>query len=310
MKFSILLEMLFDLLAKRKLTATYFADKYEISTRTVYRYVDLLTMAVPVYVKRGRDGGICISDSYKLPKGFMTKEEYETAIEALETMYSQLPEERFLSVKHKLSAQVKSETRDLALSGDIGAILVDGGTWGDSRAFSEKLKFFEECIKTRAVMEIEYHSRTGEKTQRKIEPHVLVFKQNVWYVYAFCHKQRAFRLFRLGRVFSLSKTSEIFQKRPFTREDIPLNFWTDETEQIDARFAFTDTAIADAQDWLGSENLYTAGGKWYADVSLPNDEGLVKKILGLGAGVTVLSPAALRARVANAAAEIAKSYQA
>lgn len=310
MKFSILLEMLFDLLAKRKLTATYFADKYEISTRTVYRYVDLLTMAVPVYVKRGRDGGICISDSYKLPKGFMTKEEYETAIEALETMYSQLPEERFLSVKHKLSAQVKSETRDLALSGDIGAILVDGGTWGDSRAFSEKLKFFEECIKTRAVMETEYHSRAGEKTQRKIEPHVLVFKQNVWYVYAFCHKQRAFRLFRLGRVFSLSKTSEIFQKRPFTREDIPLNFWTDETEQIDARFAFTDTAIADAQDWLGSENLYTAGGKWYADVSLPNDEGLVKKILGLGAGVTVLSPAALRARVANAAAEIAKSYQA
>ena len=309
MKFSILLEMLFDLLAKRKLTATYFADKYEISTRTVYRYVDLLTMAVPVYVKRGRDGGICISDSYKLPKGFMTKEEYETAIEALETMYSQLPEERFLSVKHKLSAQVKSETRDLALSGDIGAILVDGGTWGDSRAFSEKLKFFEECIKTRAVMEIEYHSRAGEKTQRKIEPHVLVFKQNVWYVYAFCHKQRAFRLFRLGRVFSLSKTSEIFQKRPFTREDIPLNFWTDETEQIDARFAFTDTAIADAQDWLGSENLYTAGGKWYADVSLPNDEGLVKKILGLGAGVTVLSPAALRERVANAAAEIAKSYQ-
>ena len=94
MKFSILLEMVFDLLAKRKVTAVYFAEKFDISVRTVYRYVDDLTLAgVPIQVVRGRDGGICISDSYKLPKGFMTKEEYESAIDALETMYSQLPDE-------------------------------------------------------------------------------------------------------------------------------------------------------------------------------------------------------------------------
>ena len=77
MKFTILVEMLFDLLAKRKVTARYFAEKYEISERTVYRYLDCLSLSVPVYVKRGREGGICISDSYKLPAGFMTKEEYE-----------------------------------------------------------------------------------------------------------------------------------------------------------------------------------------------------------------------------------------
>ena len=310
MKFSIVLGMLFDLLAKRKLTATYFADKYEISTRTVYRYVDLLSTIVPVYVKRGREGGILISDNYKLPKGFMTKEEYESAIEALETMYAQLPEERFLEVKRKLSTQLKSETRDLALSGEVGGILVDGGTWGDSRAFSEKLHFLEGCIKELAIVEIEYHSRTGEKSIRKIEPHVLVFKQNVWYVYAFCRNQRAFRLFRVGRIFSLTRTGEPFRKRPFTREDIPLNFWTSETKQVEARFAFSKETFADAQDWLGTENLRLAGGQWYADVILPNDEGLVKKILGLGAGVVVLSPASLRERVAKAAAEIASSYHA
>ena len=83
MKFTILVEMLFDLLSKRKVTARYFAEKYEISERAVYRYLDCLSLSVPVYVKCGREGGICISDSYKLPSGFMTKEEYEAAIEAL-----------------------------------------------------------------------------------------------------------------------------------------------------------------------------------------------------------------------------------
>ena len=309
MKFVILLEMLFDLLAKRKVTAGYFAEKFEISTRTVYRYIDLLSSCVPVYVKQGRDGGILISDSYKLPKGFMTEEEYHAAIEALETMYAQLPEERFLAAKRKLSAQAKSELRDLALSSDIGSILVDGGTWGDTRSFSDKLRLFEECIKDRTVLEIIYHARTGESSQRKIEPHVLVFKQNVWYLYAFCHKQRAFRLFRIGRVFSAVKTEERFQKRPFTREDIPLSFWTDDAQSVKVALEISENAFADAQDWLGGENLRRQNGKWYAEVSLPDGDGLVQKILSLGAGVKVLAPESLQARVKTAAAKIAQTYQ-
>ncbi|MBQ8685731.1 MAG: YafY family transcriptional regulator [Clostridia bacterium] len=309
MKFTILLEILFDLLAKRRLTAAYLAEKHGISVRTVYRYIDHMSLTVPVFVKRGRNGGICISDSYKLPVGFMTKEEYESAIEALETMYSQLPQERFLTAKHKLSAQVKAETRDRALSGEVGTILVDGGTWGDTKAFSDKLRLFEESVKERTVLEIEYRSRSGERTGRRIEPHVLVCKQAVWYVYAFCHKQRAFRLFRLGRVFSAVKTEERFQKRPFTREDIPLSFWTNETESVDARLAVSEAAFADAQDWLGDEHLRLHGDTWYADITLPDDDMLVKKILSLGAGVTVLSPASLRKKVARAAAQIANAYQ-
>lgn len=308
MKFAILLDVLFDLLAKRKATAGYFAEKHGISARTVYRYIDLLSTTVPVYVKQGRDGGIFISDSYKLPVGFMTKEEYEATIEALAATYAQLPEERFLAASRKLSAQMKTELRDLALSGDIGSILVDGGTWGDARAFSDKLRLFEECIKSREVLEIEYHSRAGEKTKRRIEPHVLVCKQAVWYIYAFCHKQRAFRLFRVGRVFSAVKADETFVRREFTREDIPLNFWTDAAESVEARFAISQSAFADAQDWLGVENLRQADGQWFADVRLPDNEALVKHILSLGAGVTVLSPASLRERVKNAAAEIAKAY--
>ena len=308
MKFAILLDILFDLLIKRKVTAPYLAEKHELSVRTVYRYIDLLSMTVPVYVKRGRDGGICISDSYKLPVGFMTKEEYDAAIEALTAMYAQLPQERFLSATRKLSAQIKTEARSLALSGNIGTILVDGGTWGDTHCFAERLKLAEECIQSRTVLEIEYHARTGEKTQRKIEPHVLVYKQSVWYLYAFCHRQRAFRLFRLGRIFSALKTDETFVRRQVAREDIPLQFWTDEKQSVQATFAFSRDSLVSAQDWLGVENLRKNGDTWTACVTLPNDDMLVKQILALGTGVTVLSPLSLRERVKQTAQEIARAY--
>lgn len=308
MKFAILLDILFDLLVKRKATAGYFAEKHEISTRTVYRYIDLLSLTVPVYVKQGRDGGICISDSYKLPVGFMTKEEYQAAIDGLSLAYSQLPEARFLQASNKLSAQMKTEARSIALSGDIGSILVDGGTWGDTRAFSEKLKLVEDCIRERLMLEIEYHSRLGEKTRRKIEAHVLVCKQGVWYVYAFCHNQRAFRLFRLGRVFSAIKTDETFTRRTVAREDIPLSFWTDEAESVEVRLAIADSAFVEAQDWLGVENLRQVNGQWFANVTLPDNDALVKHILALGAGVTILEPLSLRQRVVAAAQEIIEAY--
>lgn len=105
MKFSILLSILFDLLAKRKVTAAELAEKYDISARTVYRYVDLLSTSAPVCVQRGRNGGIFIQEQFKLPVDFMTEEEYSATVEALETVYQQQPQERFLKAKRKLGQQ-------------------------------------------------------------------------------------------------------------------------------------------------------------------------------------------------------------
>ena len=308
MKFTILLSILFDLLAKRKATASYLAEKHKISPRTVYRYIDVLSLSVPVRVKRGRNGGIYISDSYKLPMGFMTLEEYDAAIEALVATYTRFPEERFLAAHRKLSAQMKSENRALMLSGEIGNIIIDSSSWGDVRGFSEKFRLFEECIRSLTVAEIEYSARTGEKTMRKIEPHVLIFKQNIWYLYAFCHKQRAFRLFHMGRIASAVKTEEVFRKRPFKREDIPLQYGVTNAT-VDVRFEIDERAFADAQDWLGVENITSEEGKWFAEVTLPDDEALIKKILALGSGLKVLSPASLQEKVVSAAAEIVASYR-
>lgn len=307
MKFVILLDIFFELLAKRKVTATYLAQKHEISVRTVYRYVDILSLSLPITVKQGRNGGICISDSYKLPRGFMTKEEYESAIEALSAMYSQLPEERFLTAQRKLSAQVKAETRDVSLTGELGSILVDSSSWGDSR-FTDKIRFIEECIREKSVVEIDYHSRIGESSHRKIEPHVLVFKRGIWYVYAYCQKQSAFRLFRLGRIFSSILTGECFEKRAFKKEEIPLNFWSDEVESVEVVLEILPHAFADAQDWLGVENLKKRGELWYANVTLPNDSNLVKQIVALGDGVKVKSPESLKGAVKDYVEKILESY--
>lgn len=73
-----------DLLKSRKITARYLSDKYEISLRSVYRYVDVLSSSgVPVFSERGRRGGITIADNYRLPATLLTKTEQSDILSAL-----------------------------------------------------------------------------------------------------------------------------------------------------------------------------------------------------------------------------------
>ncbi len=304
MKYEVMLGMLFDLLNKRRVTAQALAAKYDISQRSVYRYIDeMICAGVPIDLSRGTGGGIYISDSYKLPRGFMTAEEYRKAIDALLAMDEQLNDETLKSAIGKLQSQIKLERKDLTISGNI---LIDSGTWGDTQRFSGKLALIERAIEQQERLKIEYVSRNGEQSSRTILPHLLVFKQNIWYVYAFCEVRKAFRLFKLGRIRAIFNTDTLFLPHPYSREDIPLQFWHTEKTEIEATFRISPSALPFAEEWLGIENIVEQEGEHFATVTLPDDQSLVGKILSVGSGFTVLSPSSLAEKVKAEAKKIAE----
>lgn len=306
MKYQIMIGILFTLLAKRHVSAGELAGKYDVSVRSIYRYIDEMSLAgIPIDVARGSRGGIFISDAYKLPKGMMTKEEYAQAIDAMLAVHEQLKNPVLRSAIDKLTAQVKSEKFDLSLSGNL---LVDSGTWGDERKFSEKLSTLERAIQMQETLSIDYTDRGGERTKRNIQPHLLVYKQNIWYVYAYCKMREAFRLFKVGRIRSMVSIGETFERVAFSREDIPLSFWTSGDHVIEARFEISAETLPFAEEWLGVDNVREKEGKFYADVRLPDDESLIGKILSAGSGFKVLSPESLSKRVFNEAQKIIKNY--
>lgn len=212
MKFQVILDILFELLSKRRVTAHYLAEKHGVSPRTVYRYVEVLATAVPVRIKRGRDGGICLPDSYKLPVNFLTGEEHSAALEALSAAYEKSAEDRFLSAIRKLSAEKKTVAKTDFLAGETENFFIDTK---ETKLHFEKLQILEEALREKTVVEIECKG-----APLRIEPHALVLRENAWQVYAFSHAQRGFRLFSLAQISSVSKTDEIFRARPFQKTDI------------------------------------------------------------------------------------------
>lgn len=71
-----LFELTYILLEKKQVTAKELATHFGISQRTVYRWVEALSLAgVPVFATKGKGGGIGISENYALDKTVFTEEE-------------------------------------------------------------------------------------------------------------------------------------------------------------------------------------------------------------------------------------------
>lgn len=305
MKYQIMLKMLLLLTARRKITAKEVADRFEISVRSVYRYVDELNVSgVPVDVVRGRYGGIFIPDTFKLPSGYFTRGEYAAAVNALSAMASQMGDDDTYSALEKLQRQQKSEKRELSVCGNI---IVDGGSWADMGTFPQKMQVCEQAVQNSQSLEIDYISREGEHSKRVIDPHVLIFKQNVWYVYAYCHTRQDFRTFKIGRIKSARFNGRTFVKKEIKKSDIPLNFEYSSEQLVPVTLEIRKDALAEVEELLGVDNVEPRGHGLIATVSLPDDETLVGKILSYGGKVKVISPESLKENVKKAALAIAQS---
>ena len=87
MKINRLLEITLILLNKGNTTARELADRFEVSTRTIYRDIDELSAAgVPVYTNKGSGGGISLLENYVLNRSIITEHERDSLLLALKTL--------------------------------------------------------------------------------------------------------------------------------------------------------------------------------------------------------------------------------
>lgn len=82
MKIDIMFGILLTLLRNGRTRAKELASKYDVSIRTIYRYIDMLdTSGVPIVSYVGKNGGIEILNTFSLTKSYFTLQEKITLIE-------------------------------------------------------------------------------------------------------------------------------------------------------------------------------------------------------------------------------------
>ena len=307
MKFEIMVSILFELLSKKTVKANYLAEKYGVSTRSIYRYMFSLENAgVPIYTVRGNSGGFSVVDTYRLSSNYLTAKEYEKIVSVLTAFAEGVPDKTINAIILKLQATFKKDTSGFDLK--AGNLIIDAGPWGDTIGYKAKLTVLEQSIDECRKLLITYHDRNGKVSERVIEPHVIVFKQGLWYAYAYCNLRNDFRFFKTGRIEKATLLNEKFVRRDLSKMDLPLDFWHNSVETEKITFEIDKKVLSDVEEWLGIENVENVGGKYVSTVDLPYDNGLVMKIMGFGSGIKVLSPQKLIDKIVFAAEELKNTY--
>lgn len=205
------LETIYILMNKGTVTAEELAEHFEVSTRTVYRDIDSLSMAgIPVYASRGKGGGIRLMERFVLDRRLLTREEQGRILAALaslrETGASQ--DERTLE---KLETFFHAKPLDW--------VAIDFSDWSGRRG--ELFGQIREAILGRYVMAFDYYGQHGDMMHREVEPIQLLFKEYTWYVKAFCRVRGAMRLFKVLRMKRVEIREEVFELGQRHREEEP-----------------------------------------------------------------------------------------
>ncbi len=192
MQESRLFKIIYYLLDKGSATARELAERFEVSVRTIYRDIDVLSGAgIPVYTETGRNGGIYLLSDFILDKTIISAQEKQEILSSLQGL-AVINSEHKKDIMEKLSALFQIHSADW--------IEVDFSRWGDKPQDNKKFEILKTAVIQNRCIKIFYADSYGKSNERIIQPLKLFYKSKDWYLKAYCRLKQDFRMFKLNRI--------------------------------------------------------------------------------------------------------------
>ena len=297
MKDNRLFRILYYILEKEKVTANELADKFEVSVRTIYRDIDSISsVGVPIFTTQGKGGGIKIDNEFILNKSLFDTNEKEQIIAALQGL--EKTNEAYKSeLITKLSALFKIKNSNW--------IEIDFTSWGSNNAYQDLFNALKTAIINKNIIFFSYNSSKGEKINRKVKPIRLLFKEQDWYLYAFCLLRNDFRYFKLSRIRDLEVLAINYEDN-FENEVLKKELKYENIVNIKLKF---DKSVAfRVYDEFNEAIVEDEKANLYVEIKIPNNYKLYNYIFSFGANVEILEPEEIRTQFKNMINKIAKKY--
>ncbi len=287
MKINRLTEIILILLNKKTVTAKELSDKFQVSTRTIYRDIETLSLSgVPVYMSKGKNGGISLLEDFSINKTLLSKDDKESLMLSLKAL-STIEYPEISSVIDKVGFMNKTSNND-------NWIDIDLSRWDNKPHADNKFHKIKYAILNNKLIEFSYVNSFANQSMRTIEPIKLIYKGQSWYLYAYCRLKEDFRLFRISRIKNLEIKEESFTKRDFklvekNREEKEV--WN----TVKVKLKVKREALYRAFDDFDEESIMeNKDGTYEVTMEFPESEWLYGYILSFGPYVEVLEPLRIR----------------
>jgi predicted DNA-binding transcriptional regulator YafY len=209
--------------SKRILTATELSEKFEVSSRTIYRDIRKLEQSgVPVITVEGR--GYTLMDGYTVAPVQFTEKQANALITA-QHLVKQTNDSSFIEDFEEAMTKIKSVFRNsVQEKSELLSRKIHVFDSQEGKVTSHALSELQLAITNFNSTEINYRKPDDdEPIFRKIEPFGMYASHNKWILLAWCHLRKDNRAFRVDRIVDFKVLPEKFEDRKF---DFPTYFMT------------------------------------------------------------------------------------
>ncbi|MEK5233265.1 YafY family protein [Lysinibacillus sp. FSL K6-0232] len=304
MKLERLLTMTMILVNRKKIKAQELAELFNVSVRTIYRDIDTLSCAgIPVISQQGVNGGIYLMEGYRMDKQVLTKDELTSlsiAIKSALTGYEDLHAE---AVLEKLTSIADDDSKQ-----SMEHLLIDLSPWGPNSLFKKQLTLLKAAIKNGQYVSFSYSTTHGKLTNRFVEPHTLVHKGRVWYLYGYCTLRQDFRLFKLARIKNLQQQLMTFERKEVHLSELPWSTeWHQPENTVNLVISFDRAITTLVEESFGAEHIDHEHA--IISIEIPEDEWLYGFLLSFGHRIKIIEPLYLQEIIQQRAQEILHLYK-
>jgi predicted DNA-binding transcriptional regulator YafY len=303
MRASRLVSLLLLLQTEGQLTAVGLAERLGVSERTVQRDAHALALSgVPIVSVRGAAGG------YRLERGYRTRLTGLDAAEAEALFVGPAAElglgRELAAARLKLLASLPAELQERA-GRAAGLFHVDMRGWFREEDRVPHLPEIAGALWRGRLLDVRYREH-GAVVSRRLDPLGLVLKAGVWYLLA--QRRGEERVYRVSRIVSARERVEESHRPP----DFDLAVaWDVRSQAFErGRNPIEVTVRVDRSQvrYLRGARVVEPGERPRAIVQFDGIDHALHVLLAYGARAEVLSPPALRERIAANAAEMLALY--
>ena len=146
----------YQLMKREKIPARELAERYEVSVRTIYRDVEMLSMAgVPVFASKGRGGGISLMEHCVIDKMFVNEDEKAQILAALESLRETAPSD---------NTELLQKLGDFFQTSGSNWVSIDFSDWSGRQEMLFSL--LKKAILQSRVIAFDYYSADGKMEHR------------------------------------------------------------------------------------------------------------------------------------------------
>ncbi len=278
------------------------AEECEVSERTIYRDLEVLSQARYPIANAGYGKGYRFTGRFALYPMNLTEEE-RMAFSALSVWLESLGKQMSPALRRayqKVMAALAKEQKDTKLFMERLEEAVQLGKPHYAQETGNLFPKIFHAIVYQRTIEAVYHSQGRNETRkRRMDPYHILPREHRLYIIGFCHDHQDFRIFRLSRFLDVKVLNEEFEKRPFDIHKYMENTWSIERGNENVRFLvrFSPNVaryVLEEELFLMPKFIKQPDGSVLMEVTVNNSNEFLRWLHTYGLDAEILEPVVYR----------------